>query len=202
MLLTFIQQKVDGMIALPHCLSPEATKALNEFPPQAISSFLVSTFFYYVETTFFYCDREWFQEMLASVYVKNPSVCVVDDTFVCFALFVFAFGSQFAHLRSATELQDPFLSAIDPGKRFYDAAQTLIPHVISKSSLKGIQVCLLAGLYNLPSNLADTSYLYLGIAVRMSIASGLHRKTSIESLDQRLVEVRNRLWWSVYCIDR
>jgi len=38
--------------------------------------------------------------------------------------------------------------------------------------------------------------------MRMSIASGLHRKTSIVGLEERLMEVRHRLWWSLYCIDR
>lgn len=127
---------------------------------------------------------------------------MADDAFVCFALLVFAFGSQFAHLRSNSNAQDPLASVSDPGRRFYEASQTLIPRVISRCTLKGIQVCLLIGLYNLPSNLPDTSYLYLGIAMRMAIASGLHRVTTAARLDERMVEVRNRLWWSLYCIDR
>jgi hypothetical protein len=206
--LTFIllrcaPQKSDGTVTPPQPLqSKEVIQALQEFPPQEIASFLVSTFFYYVEATFCYCDREWFLHTLTTVYNGSASPQMADDAFVCFALLVFAFGSQFAHLRSSTESQDPLPTVVDPGRRFYDAAQTLIPRVIAKCTLKGIQVCLLAGLYNLPSNLPDTSYLYLGIAMRMSIASGLHRKTTASSLDQRLVEVRNRLWWTVYCIDR
>lgn len=121
---------------------------------------------------------------------------------MCLALLIFAFGSQFAHLQCGTKSQEPLLSIEDPGKIFYEVAQTLIPSIIAKCTLKGIQVCLLAGLYNLPSNLPDTAYLYLGMAVRMSIASGLHRKTSEASLNPRVREVRNRLWWSVYCIDK
>lgn len=129
---------------------------------------------------------------------------MADDAFVCFALLVFAFGSQFAHLKSNDLSKKTFSSPsfANPGKRFYEAAQPLIPAIISKCTLKGIQVCLLIGLYNLPNNLPDASYLYLGTAMRMSIASGLHRKTNATKLDERLVEVRNRLWWSVYAIDR
>jgi hypothetical protein len=40
------------------------------------------------------------------------------------------------------------------------------------------------------------------MAMRMSIASGLHRKTLAVTLDPRITEVRNRLWWSVYSIDK
>jgi len=36
----------------------------------------------------------------------------------------------------------------------------------------------------------------------MSIACGLHRKTLATTLDPRTIEVRNRLWWSVYSIDK
>jgi hypothetical protein len=175
---------------------------MKAFPPQEIASFLVSTFFYYVEATFFYCDREWFHTTLDSVFTGTASGRAADDAFICFALLVFAFGSQFAHLRSRTTSQDLLPSGLDPGKRFYDSAQKLLPRIIATCTLKGVQVCLLAGLYQLPYNLPDTSYLYLGMAMRMSIASGLHRKTSAATLDPRTTEVRNRLWWSVYSIDK
>lgn len=180
----------------------ESVEALRDFPPQEIASFLVSTFFYYVEATFYYCDREWFYTTLNSVYNGTASPSTADDAFICFALLVFAFGSQFAHLRSGNEAHESPMLGLDPGKQFYDCAQKLIPRIIAKCTLKGIQVCLLAGLYNLPYNLPDTSYLYLGMAMRMSIASGLHRKTVATGLDSRIREVRNRLWWSVYSIDK
>ncbi|PVH70978.1 hypothetical protein DL98DRAFT_564041 [Cadophora sp. DSE1049] len=190
------------IVQLPSVQSKECIEAMEAFPPREIAAFLVSTFFYYVEATFFYCDREWFHTTLNSVLAGNASWNVADDAFICFALLVFAFGSQFAHLRSRAKSQDSLPSDIDPGKRFYDCAQKLIPRVIATCTLKGIQVCLLAGLYNLPYNLPDTSYLYLGMAMRMSVASGLHRKTPAARLDPRLTEVRNRLWWSVFSIDK
>jgi hypothetical protein len=175
---------------------------MKAFPPQETATFLVSTFFYYVEATFFYCDRDWFHTTLNSIFTGTASESVSDDAFICFTLLVFAFGSQFAHLRSRANSQDSLPPDLDPGKRFYDCAQKLIPKIIATCTLKGTQVCLLAGLYNLPYNLPDTSYLYLGMAMRMSIASGLHRKTLAATLDPRITEIRNRLWWSVYSIDK
>ncbi|CZT49582.1 uncharacterized protein RSE6_10452 [Rhynchosporium secalis] len=186
----------------PLARSEEAVEALKAFPPQEIAAFLVSTFFYHVEATFFYCDREWFYTTLNEVFTGDVPGRAVDDAFICFALLVFAFGSQFAHLRSRAKSQDSLPPDLDPGRRFYDCAQTLVPKIIATCTLKGIQVCLLAGLYNLPYNLPDTAYLYLGMAMRMSIASGLHRKTLATTLDPRMLEVRNRLWWSVYSIDK
>lgn len=182
--------------------SKESIEAMKAFPPQEIAAFLVSTFFYYVEATFFYCDREWFHTNLNSVFTGTASGSAADDAFICFALLAFAFGSQFTHLRSKARSQDPLPSVLDPGKRFYDSAQKLIPRIIATCTLRGIQVCLLAGLYQLPYNLPETSYLYLGMGMRMSIASGLHRKTLAASLDSRTTEIRNRLWWSVYSIDK
>jgi hypothetical protein len=186
----------------PSAQSKESIEAMKAFPPQEIATFLVSTFFYYVEATFFYCDREWFYTTLNSIFTGTASASAADDAFICFTLLVFAFGSQFAHLRSRAKFQDSLPQDLDPGKRFYDSAQKLIPRIIATCTLRGIQVCLLAGLYNLPYNLPDTSYLYLGMAMRMSIASGLHRKTLAATLDPRTTEVRNRLWWSVYSIDK
>jgi len=190
------------MPRLPPVQSKESVEAMKAFPPQEIATFLVSTFFYHVEATFFYCDREWFHTTLNGIFTGTASGSAADDAFICFTLLVFAFGSQFAHLRSRAKSQDSLPPDLDPGKRFYDCAQKLIPKIIARCTLKGIQVCLLAGLYNLPYNLPDTSYLYLGMAMRMSIASGLHRKALAAPLDARITEVRNRLWWSVYSIDK
>jgi len=168
-----------------------------------VAAFLISTFFYYVEATFFYCDRKWFDKNLETLYSGCTSSDELDESFVCFALLAFAFGSQFAHLRSTSDSgKENEVFQGDPGKRFYDVAQTLMPRIMSKCSLIGVQVFLLAGLYNLPSNFPDTAYLYLGMGVRMALASGLHRQMSSPTLDPHLVEVRNRLWWSVYSIDR
>lgn len=175
---------------------------LKNFPPRTVANFLISTFFYYVETTFFYCDRNWFEKNLETFYSGCASSDELDVSFVCLALLVFAFGSQFAHLKASNPGQEPDFLQGDPGRRFYDVAQTLMPRIMSKCSLKGVQVFLLAGLYELPSNFPDTAYLYIGMAVRMALASGLHRRMSSQTLNPHLVEVRNRLWWSVYSIDR
>ena len=177
--------------------------ALEGFPPKHVAAFLVSTFFYYVEATFFYCDRKWFDKNLETIYSGSTSSDEHDGSFVCFALLAFAFGSQFAHLRSTSDsAKAKEIVHGDPGKRFYDIAQALMPRIMSKCSLIGVQVFLLAGLYNLPCNVPDTAYLYLGMGVRMALASGLHRQMSSPTLDSHLVEARNRLWWSVYSIDR
>lgn len=181
----------------------DISQALEKFPPKDIADFLVHNFFYYAETTFYYCDREGFKESLANIYSGDPLSNEIDGSFVCLALLIFAMGSQFSHLGSEAKSDVELFTMIsDPGARFYKAAQTLMPTIIAKCSLRGIQVCLLASLYNLPSNVPDTAYLYIGMAMRMAIASGLHRKTSGSSLDPRLVEVRNRLWWTIYCIER
>jgi hypothetical protein len=46
-------------------------------------------------------------------------------------------------------------------------------------SLASIQACLTAGIYLLPSDERNTAYVYLGIALRMAIASRMHRNTHI-----------------------
>jgi hypothetical protein len=123
---------------------------MKAFPPQEIATFLVSTFFYYIEATFFYCDREWFHTNINSVPTGATSGSAADEAFICFALLVFAFVSQLAHLRSRARSQDSLPSGLDPGKRLYDNAQKLILRIIATCTWKGIQVCLLAGLYQLP----------------------------------------------------
>ncbi len=153
-----------------------------------------------VEANYYYMDRVRFKERLNQCYSESAAeVEELDASFVCLALMVFAMGSQFADLQAPSKLTPSVLvSKHGPGMVFYVKAKCLLSDVITQCSLESIQVCFLIALFLLPSNTSDLSYVYHGMALKMALAAGLHRKILNANLDPRVVQVRNRLWWSLY----
>ena len=179
--------------------------SLDGFPPRNVADFLVTTFFAVSEANYYYMDRDRFKQRLARCYDSflTPESVGNDASFVCLALMVFAMGSQFAGLRATPRLPPPALSTKHgPGMVFYVKAKLLLSDAITQCSLESIQVCFLIGLFLLPSNTSDLSYVYHGMALRMAISAGLNRAIVNPNLEPRVMHVRNRLWWSLYTSER
>lgn len=113
-------------------------------------------------------------------------------------------GSQFAYLlQTPADLEEMTTEETEvPGAKFFRHAQNLIPRTLASPSLEGVLSCLLVALYALPVYNIDTCYTYLGLALRISICLGLHRKSDCPILPPSLQEIRNRIFWTTYTIER
>jgi hypothetical protein len=89
-----------------------------------------------------------------------------------------------------------------PGTRYFQHAQTLVPHIVASPCLEGLLSCLLLALYVLPIHNTNTCYTYLGLSLRIAICLGLHRKSASSDLSPTLSEIRNRIFWTTYSIER
>ena len=125
---------------------------------------------------------------------------------------MFAIGTQFAHLSSRegqadasktrnVELDNSASPDDDVALTFYHAAISLIPDVISLASIESVQAFLLLGVYALPVDAAGLSFTYFGIAIKMAIQNGMHRKYH-KGMDARTIELRNRIWWTTYTLEK
>lgn len=90
----------------------------------------------------------------------------------------------------------------DLGRVFFKQAKVLISDVIERSDLKAIQACFLLGVYLMPLSAVGSSYVYMGMALRKALAFDLHQYPDDEMVDEREKEIRCRLWWSVYSLER
>lgn len=177
--------------------------AIGAFPPRQIADFLVSVFVKHATDLFFYFDQDQMLTELDQFY-KNENCSLRSDlSFVCLALATFALGSQW------TTLERPEESVVslnreddDLGRVFYTHAKTLIPDVIDRSCLRSIQAPFLLGVYLMPANAIGSSYIYIGLALRKAIAFDLHLESIDESIDPTEIEIRRRLWWSIYSLER
>ena len=124
---------------------------------------------------------------------------------------VFAVGTQFAHLSSqqstclvskvgTPRIEDSSASEDAAGLSFYHAAKTLTPDVITLASIESVQALLLLGVYTLPIDPAGLSYNYIGLAVKIAISNGMHRRYR-KGMDARTVGIRKRLWWTAQSLE-
>lgn len=181
-------------------------------PPRYVADFLVQTFFNYAQTNNYYVEEDWLRDELHTCYMSPASLSSGDAASVCAILMVLAIGTQFAHMDSPTPTNRTLLDSLstedhrfsedEVGLTFYQFASKLLPDIIATASVRSVQACLLVGTYLLPLDTSGLSYTYFGLALKMAIQNGMHRRYAGESLDPHTVEIRNRVFWTAYTIEK
>ena len=180
----------------------------QSLPPRHVVNFLVTIYFQYAQTNMFFIDENFLWEKLI-VLLETPSMVTESDVgWLCSVLMVLAIGTQFAHMAAGPSAQSVDDKAADEppegdvGVDMYRLACKLIPDVIAIASLESVQACLLLAHYTLPIDTQGLAYTYLGLAVKVAIQNGMHRKYSGKDFDAHTVEMRNRLWWTAYSLEK
>ncbi|KXG49499.1 Transcription factor [Penicillium griseofulvum] len=166
-------------------------------------------FFKYAEINSFYMERKWIEEKVAICYSSTTTYSAIDFPWVCCVLVVLAIGTQVAHmedgkLEPTSEITEELnlCSEDSVGLIFYHAACKLIPDVLLVASQESVQVFLLLATYSLPVSTGGLAYTYYGLAMKMAIQNGMHRKYQGGNCDPRIIEIRNRLFWTTYTVEK
>ncbi|RDW63552.1 hypothetical protein BP6252_11097 [Coleophoma cylindrospora] len=189
---------------------PNLSAVTQWFPPQPVAEFLISIFFKYGQTNYFYVEEKWATAQLQRIYKEKSSGSSDDSPVWCIILMLLAIGTQFVDLDSVEHSEqsvdspshDDSAAEDDVGVTLYKQAVKLIPDVLTIASMESVQAFLLLGVYTLPLDTSGLSYTYLGMAIKMAIQNGMHRRYSGISLDEHALEVRKRLWWTVYTLEK
>lgn len=177
--------------------------AIDAFPPRPIADLLLSVFMKHATDLFFYFDQDQMTTEIDDFYGDANCILRSDISFVCLVLATFALGSQWIPLERI-EKSDTILSSENDelGRVFYAHAKALIPDIIDRSCLRSIQAPFLLGVYLMPANAIGSSYVYMGLALRKALAFDLHVNKYDYSVDEKENEIRRRLWWSIYSLER
>ncbi|GAB1200863.1 hypothetical protein APSETT444_010243 [Aspergillus pseudonomiae] len=182
--------------------------ARKYFPPRHIADFLLETFLEYTQTNYYYFDETEFRQKLDYYYTEDRYLDINDAGWICTLFMTFASGTQFAYMHAS---RPPYLQSTSGedhlpddtiGLALYRFSCRLIPDLITTASVETVQAFLLFGVYTMPIDTSGLAYTYLGLAIKMAIQNGMHRQFGEEGLDARTIELRNRLWWSAYALDR
>ncbi|CAH0054050.1 unnamed protein product [Clonostachys solani] len=198
-----MQARITG----PRTLQPwdlrRLQRAIEVFPPRPVADFLLYVCIHRGTDIFFFFDQGQLLSQIDEFYKDTQSPLRTDAGFISLALAVFALGSQFtslekpegSHNRSPSEDGDPCTI-------FHRQIRTLIPDLIEMPSLYSIQALYLVGVYLMPLSALNSSYVYLGLALRKALEFDLHQCTDDPSLTERENETRHRTWWSIYALER
>ncbi|KUM56852.1 hypothetical protein ACN42_g10348 [Penicillium freii] len=180
--------------------------AKTYLPPKHIAEFLTNAFLKFSQTNYFYFHERTFREKLDFYYATERPLSINDAGWICTLLMTFAIGTQFAHMRTkSTPGSSPSATETGPddqiGLELYRFSCRLIPDLITVASVETVQAFLLLGVYTLPIDTAGLAYVYYGLAIKMAIQNGMHRKLFEGNVTPEIIEVRNRLWWSAYSLE-
>lgn len=180
---------------------------MASLPPKHVALFLAAVYFKYAQTNTFFVEEAWILTKIDDMYGASTELCGGDAPWLCTTLGVLAVGTAFVHMEESStqmaSLEDSSGddAAIAAGVSFYKLATELIPDVITIASVESVQAFLLLAHYALPLDTAGLAYTYLGLALKMAVQNGMHRRYSGD-LDPKLVDLRNRLWWTAYRLEK
>lgn len=195
--------RAEPLLSSSHSLSA----ALACCPPRDIAEFLIHVFFRHAESNYFYIDRAWLLDILNVFYTNPNQLAAKDAGKVSIALATFAIGTQYAYLESlnpsgSSNPGGMSFSEDEVGTMFFEQAAKLLPEVIQISSLESVQACLLLGLYCNPLDASGLAYTYYNLAIKLAIVNGMHRKYSGKAVDETTIETKNRVWWTLYVVEK
>ena len=178
-------------------------KAIHAFPPREQADSLLTILIENGFDCFFYFDQAEFLAAINEFYENPASELRTDTGFVCLAHAAFALGSQWVELASPKALAASLrCNDKEAGREFYEQARSLIPDLDDRMSLESVQAPFVLGVYSLPARATGSLHMYLGLALRKALALDLHVATDDARLSLRGREVRSRLWWAVYSLER
>ncbi|KAF9885274.1 hypothetical protein FE257_013072 [Aspergillus nanangensis] len=89
-----------------------------------------------------------------------------------------------------------------PPERFYITALQQVPAMCETRSVENIEAMTLLVVYHLRSASSQGVWYMVGLAMRTAIDLGLHRKANEINLDIVTAQMRRRLFWTVYYLER
>jgi len=90
----------------------------------------------------------------------------------------------------------------DSTKRFYMTALQHVSAAREARSIQNIEAMTLLVIYHLRSASSHGMWYMIGLAMRTCIDLGLHRKANSTNLDPFTAQMRRRLFWTVYYLER
>ncbi|KAL4742324.1 fungal-specific transcription factor domain-containing protein [Aspergillus similis] len=89
-----------------------------------------------------------------------------------------------------------------PPERFYITALQQVPAMCETRSVENVEAMTLLVVYHLRSASSQGVWYMIGLAMRTAIDLGLHRKANEINLDPITAQMRRRLFWTVYYLER
>lgn len=151
-----------------------------------------------VQCQYPFLDWSWVMECFNKVINADSD----DDISLFFIYMIFAIGSQLMEGASRTP------STLH-ARAYYNEAFEHIATIIEDTSIRSVQVYLIIGIFSQKMSCGSSIWQTTGLAIRTSVALGLHRSPSYNKkrigrneVDRAGQDLRSRVFWSAYSLER
>ncbi|KIY71796.1 hypothetical protein CYLTODRAFT_418512 [Cylindrobasidium torrendii FP15055 ss-10] len=186
-------------------LRPESLLRIENisYPSPAVADELVSIYFTTIHRTFpLLHQHDFLQRYMRAMTAKQDGLPITDTTFLALLFSVFACGACIGRKKGKAQNDSNGSPTIFYGVNYYESAQTLFWMSSGQSKLEHVQCLILLAVCNVTWNTLAQGWLNTGQAIRRGQDLGIHRSPRPQQFSQFDKEMRRRVWWCVYCIDR
>ncbi|OOQ84327.1 C6 transcription factor [Penicillium brasilianum] len=164
---------------------------------------LVAVYFDFSMVTYRFLHRGSVEKWVKQVYENHISISnlPVGIMVARTAIVLMIFAVSTLHHK-----EPPPMNGISQSERWYAASKYMLSLESGPPRLETIQVRLIQCLYLLSSSRANECWYSFGTALQLVTALGLHRKSPVKlsknGCSHFELEVRKRIFWSVYTLDK
>lgn len=179
---------------------PHEAKIRNPFqlPRRKLCDILVKFFKENINDTFYIFDMKYFNETIINKVYDNP--IRAKQSHMCLLHLVFAIGALFAEISPSYKIHDLDVAS---SAELLDSSSSFMRSSVSDFRLWMVEANFLRYFYYQTSTKLSYSWIYLGIAIRLAQALGIHKKVINKKFNDLLYALhRRRLWRSLFICDR
>ncbi|KAJ0426592.1 fungal-specific transcription factor domain-containing protein [Aspergillus carlsbadensis] len=163
---------------------------INVPPPVEVSNLtvLVDAFFHHVYRAYPFID----EDRVRQAAVSSAPSCRDTESTILYMIMAIGYTSLERSGKAPAGIQSGFEIP------YADIMQ----RCIMQESIDSIQILVLLALYSLFDPIGPSTWSIVGIITRQALAQGLTRPTVEDNLPPKTVELRRRLFWSIFGLDR
>lgn len=171
--------------------SPSATRNIS-LPGHDVGARLIEAYFRDMHNRLPFLDRSEIYELHETMHQNNAYDIRKFGTFKIFM--IYAIGASILQMTDVYEATPP--------RDFWATATGAQSALKSSSPYARIEAIMLLILYDLRTSSRSSVWYTIGLAMRICVDLGLHRETQYRAMRPHDAQLRRRLFWSVYLVER
>ncbi|KAJ5806007.1 uncharacterized protein N7503_003609 [Penicillium pulvis] len=172
-----------------------------EFPSDELGSRILETYFARLHSRYPFLDRKrtWqlHEDRGRLAKIKREDLTQTDRYGIFKLNLVYAIGSTMLLQITSNK---PYVYT--QPERYYATALQYVPTICDTRSIENIEAMVLLVVYHLRTASSHGMWYMIGLAMRTAIDLGLHRKANESNMDPFAAQMRRRLFWTVYYLER
>ncbi|KAF9890614.1 hypothetical protein FE257_005745 [Aspergillus nanangensis] len=165
-------------------------------PPLDFSIYLINAVKFHAGQLFHLFDEQTFMEGLYAFYDNPKEHMATCGLWYIHYLLILAFGKAFVVQRNQANRP--------PGCDLFIKALQLLPDTthLSRDPIIATEILCCIALYLQSLDFRNPAHNFIGQAMRIALAQGMHTDMPVEHLGDPLVQRCRKIWWTVYILDR